>query len=68
MTKPVIVGIINRPPKHSNFIEHYETVLFNLTSDCVGYSLGDVNNCFNNLQQIIIGVTRNNNLISSIIN
>ena len=35
-----------RPPKQSNFIDHLESVLSNLRSDCETYILGDINICF----------------------
>lgn len=44
--KPIYIGTIYRPPKQTDFLQKFETVLKGLRSDCETYILGDFNICF----------------------
>jgi len=47
--KLIYIGTIYRPPKLTDFLQKFETVLKELKSDCEPYILGDFNICFTNI-------------------
>lgn len=44
-TKPIIIGTCYRPPKQSDFVDRFETILSQLRSDCEIIIMGDFNIC-----------------------
>ena len=45
-TKPIMVGTVYRPPKQTNFFNHFENVFLKIRSDIEVIILGDFNVCF----------------------
>jgi hypothetical protein len=43
--KPIIVGTVHRPPKHSSFLDSFENALTRLRTDCETIILGYFNIC-----------------------
>ena len=44
--KPIVVGTCYRPPKDKDFLEHFESIMSLIRTDCEQIILGDFNICF----------------------
>ena len=69
-TKPIVVGVCDRPPKQNDFIEKLEEERFKIRIDSKIYLLGDFNICFfqkcSNLCKKYLEILRMFNLTQSI--
>ena len=54
-TKPIVTGIVYRPPDQSSFLTHFESIMNKIRSDVEIIILGDFNICFKKKSHCLYG-------------